>query len=417
MSKEMLYAPTGWGSQISKDADVDPDLVMALALAETNDQRRAMMASISESQQAEVLVRQMLEQAGFAFTFVDTPEELPDEIDGKVVRGRQIRWQEQREWMQRELPEIPIPETQDFSEYYADPFLPVVVKSPEVDAGMFKYLLETPLQIRKMKYFLEKGAIVGKLSPEEITDLKQRSGLLDASEGDTKEAWEHYKKLANQTLNPITGQPMGEDFFVFQQYIPTPSKRYTTYRILASAWGDVLAGGLLYSGTSKPGELHQTRSLGDQEKIQRFRTVTLGLQKTSLLRIEESNTCLYDREFLSNLAQNGDQGGVIVLSGNENSKQPNEYEREILKDHGLDTEIPQIPEELKQYSTRIAQEMASEIGLVVGIDFIQSAKDGKYYWLETNGGPGLKVYQHSYGYETYPQAYIELHRQIINKAF
>lgn len=65
-------------------------------------------------------------------------------------------------------------------------------------------------------------------------------------------------------------------------------------------------------------------------------------------------------------------------------------EREILAEHGIDPENPEVPAEVLEVASNIAKNANRELGIMCGIDFIMDKNDGKWYYLEIQAFPAIE---------------------------
>lgn len=238
------------------------------------------------------------------------------------------------------IPDIQIPRTSTYEEFSKAPFFPVMVKHTGLNRGEGKYVLDNVSQWERMKCW-----IVANVSAEDI------------------------------------GQ------FAFQELVPTPGDFYTSYRVLISCTGTVLACSLIYSGNKKSEEEKCVRASreGGEGAI---------LSSIELLEMPSSPYFLDARRAVSNLAYGG---GCIVLNPLDTSTKPNALERDILADHGLDPDKPQLPRLIEQQSRQIVEAKVDDSRrirtLYYGIDWIQDARGKeRYVYLETNRRPAIQAY-------------------------
>lgn len=239
-----------------------------------------------------------------------------------------------------QIAELKRPKTLMIQEFLQEPFFPVMVKDFNQQGGKGKYLIETQAQ------------------------------------------WDTFYAFIAAYPDPIAR------FFECQEFIETPSDRYTSYRVMVSALGKIMASGLSYSEPKAKMGKYTT----DRPHFECY--VEFDLPPEDLLTNPKSRFYLGAKRVVSNVAQGGRS---IVLDPTERSKPMIDGDKEILLAHGLDPEHPSLPEDIKIMAQKIGVTLGREMDLVVGIDFIQGA--GGNYYLETNGHPGLKDYvdTHFYG--------------------
>jgi len=159
---------------------------------------------------------------------------------------------------------------------------------------------------------------------------------------------------------------------VFQQRIETPSDYNTSLRVLATSAGDVLASSLKYN---KPTQV-QKKEMGVMDKY---------------LADPKSPYFLKSKSIVSNSAVGGDR---IILDGKPTSAK---HDKKLLKMHGIDPGNPTVPFEVANAATKIAHNCERRLGVISGMDFIQNAEDGDWYFLEANHNPALNTYAQSRG--------------------
>jgi hypothetical protein len=159
---------------------------------------------------------------------------------------------------------------------------------------------------------------------------------------------------------------------IFQQRIETPSEYNTSLRVLATSAGDVLASSLKYN---KPTQVLKSE-MGVMDKY---------------LANPKSPFFLKSKSIVSNSAAGGDR---IIIDGNPTSVK---HDKKLLKMHGIDPGKPTVPVDVAEAATKIAETCERRLGIISGIDFIQNAEDGSWYFLEANHNPALNTYAQSRG--------------------
>lgn len=79
---------------------------------------------------------------------------------------------------------------------------------------------------------------------------------------------------------------------------------------------------------------------------------------------------------------------MIPLMGGQYARSITKAEQEILSQHGINPKAVQIPAELLAHVELIGKNIGKFYGMAVGLDFIQHADTGAFYFLESNPGPG-----------------------------
>ncbi len=322
---------------------------------------------------------------------VDEPTDAENSNE-YVVHGGEIKFSAEVQEMRKHIPDLLVPRSVDFDTYQKDPFLPVMIKDPQANRGEMKLLLETPEQVERFKRYIENDY---KLAYDPKWINTQAELLFNDIDDPAK-------RLA--AFHQDHGPRMGvfiKKIVLFQEYISSPSNRHTSYRIMTSATGDIIAAELLYSHHTKD----QDKRIVDKNEWPKGEGAHLFNPKSSVF--------LNAKDVRSNMAQGG---GSIILEPSHTSKPINDAEREILKAHGLDTQHPIIPETIRRQASIIGKTTGRNKSLYVGIDFIQDAR-GHYYWLETNAspGPGTFIDAFHYGQDiSTADAVVLVHKKVVD---
>jgi hypothetical protein len=321
--KLVLAVPVGWGTERFTDYER-----RALHLSYDDPVfQDELLARAKASQE----IRELALELGMTIQEIEKP--LSEQEDYQfVVRGGDIPLETEVATVREVALEIRIPRTTEAKEYSKEPFLPAVVVFPGRAGGEGKYLLETPEQQNSFLAFLSKE-----------------------------------------------GRSLRNDFAV-KEFIDTPGSHFTSYRVIVSAKGKILASGLLYSGDSKEDHAVLETPMAAEELGQ------AGTNWLDYLEAKESPYCLHSRRFTSNIARGGN---CIPLDPTENSRKISEEERSLLAEHGL--EDAALPPAIREAAAKIGVTLGKQMGLFVGVDFMQDT-DGNFYYLETNAGPGMKTY-------------------------
>lgn len=341
-----IFVPEGYGRQEK------PGIVDLMAYGDNAAQVLALRADMERQ------VQNTGTELGLEFAeTVDFPDAVGDEEF--TARGGSTTDLDEMRLIGTIDPTIKIPRVELFDEFDQNPHFPVVAKphllmgTPwHTTQGDKKFLIETPEQWRRFRAFLMSSELP--FPP------------------DSK--WEGYQAVSNSAR-------LGKDAFYFQDFVETPSDRYTSVRVMVTATGHILASSLLYSSGRK-GE--EALLASDSEDY----CPAPGEDMTVFLTLPNSPVFLGAKAIFSNRHMGG---GGIVLSPTVSSKPASDSEKTILREHGFDSESPILPEELARASSSIAQKFGKKKGLVVGIDWIRG-KDGTWHYLETNVQPGVKTY-------------------------
>jgi hypothetical protein len=232
----------------------------------------------------------------------------------------------------RIAPEVQVIPSERFDSFAARPHEPTLAYIEGLSGGDGKYALDTPEQKEKMKQLFE------------------------------NEPW------AKQQFDRI---------LTFKPIIETPSDRYTSYRVLTTATGDIVASGLLYSQEREEGQALTDTTAVNPDYYSPF--------MMDFLDDPRSPYCLNARDITSNVRAGG---GCIPLDPTNQSRPITAKEQEILDAHGIEGQ--QAPDVVKNAAQKIGKHLGGESALVYGIDFMQDT-DGNIWFLEVNTGPGVQV--------------------------
>jgi hypothetical protein len=234
--------------------------------------------------------------------------------------------------MPRIAPEVQVIPTERFDSFAARPHEPTLAYIEGLSGGDGKYALDTPEQTEKIKQLFE------------------------------NEPWAKDQFARILTFKPI---------------IETPSDRYTSYRVLTTATGDIVASGLLYSPEREEGQTPTDTTAVIPDYYSPF--------MMNFLDDPRSPYCLNARDVTSNVHGGG---GCIPLDPTDQSRPITPKEQEILDAHGIEGQ--QAPGAVRAAAQKIGQHLGGESALVYGIDFMQDT-EGNIWFLEVNTGPGVQV--------------------------
>lgn len=140
----------------------------------------------------------------------------------------------------------------------------------------------------------------------------------------------HFLEIYQDGDNPNSNY---EQLFHVREFIPTPSDRYTSYRVLTTASGDIIAATLHYSAHTK-GTATITKDQRAVDASSLLDTVKATLENP------ESPLYLNAPDVRSNLAV---AGKSIPLMGGRNARPITPYEQTVLEAHGIDPHTPRPP--------------------------------------------------------------------------
>lgn len=169
--------------------------------------------------------------------------------------------------------------------------------------------------------------------------------------------------------------------FKVSEFIETPSDRYTSFRVLVDGSGTLLAAGLLYSRHECSARKRMPESQMD-----------LGYSEHPF-DSPDSPYFLQSRDFRSNMRL----GGTVIplvgeFAGHSKSNHPR-LESEILLQHGITPESPQIPIDIAEQARAIGQLVCQQSSLFIGVDFLMDTKrDREAVFLELNTYAGSGTY-------------------------
>lgn len=322
ISKPTILVPDTWGRSVA-----DSPLEAIFAGMSSPESK----AKILAERQLDAEFRQKMIAMGFKV--IDRKADQPHVFgEGEyTIRGAEDDIGNESEMIRKVAPDVKISEKLSQREFERSPFLPAVA-SVGLHGGAGIYLIETEDQLKIFNLFL-------------ANDGKQM-----------------------------------DDSFEYSPYINTPSDRYTSFRVVVSAKGAILASALFYSAARKS-EPTFIQSDSDPEELGE-----LGSNLLDYLENPASRYYLKSKRIISNLASGG---SVIPLDPTDKSISTTESGEQILQQHGIsDQKLPKI---LAQASRSIGENVGRLKGLFVGIDYIQD-REGNYYYLESNAGPGIGAY-------------------------
>lgn len=179
---------------------------------------------------------------------------------------------------------------------------------------------------------------------------------------ETPEQLETFKKFY-EAYKTKPGYKEQFECSIFQQLIETPTENKTYMRVLMSASGDVLGASLKYSRPSM------------QER---------PLQGTFEKHLLDPKSPYYLNS--SQMFNYYSGGGNINLGDTRLCYS----DKQILIEHGIDPENPEVPAAVIEVAANIARNANKELGIMCGIDFIMDKKDGKWYYLEVQAFPAIE---------------------------
>lgn len=165
-------------------------------------------------------------------------------------------------------------------------------------------------------------------------------------------------------------------------FFETPDEHhYTSYRLLATAVGTVIAASLIYSGHTKG-----ARTVDDWHRAGELDTS--GQRLKWLLEDEASPYRLDAEDIRSNLAVGG---RCIPLVGEGVSQSASEDETRLLVAHGIDPTRIAVPSHIKEMAQFVGATIGRECELMVGVDIVQTCEGGVV--LDINVDPDIQTYK------------------------
>ena len=250
------------------------------------------------------------------------------------------------------------------------PSLPLVLKNEKSQGGKEKFIIRTPQQLAVLREFYDE--INSYDRQKTIEEIKREWGedLEFDENGHSNQGvgidFVDYKKEFHQNMR-------------IQKFIKTPTKYYTSLRVLTSSSGDILAASLKYAEASTNNE---ERHYGHFDKY---------------LSDPASPYFLGSECIVSNTIS----GGNSILLGKDKYS---EFEKEILLAHGIDPNNAIVPEDVMRGCINIAINCKREIGAICGIDFIYDAEEKTWKYLEEHEYPMLYSYAEKYNIPYDPNA-------------
>ncbi len=278
-------------------------------------------------------------------------------------------------------PDIPTPRTVSMGGFRQHPFLPAMAKDTGVAGG-------------KRKYLVGNDASLGKF-------------LRWAGDHQDDERLEGFRDWLVQTYIETSGATRN-----FGGYHSVPS----SYRVIADCTGEVLASHFQYCQAFPMDGTHIPQEEGEHPAHL--------LEKPSSYRLvnhqgEPEGSAISNRVFLSG-AQSRDPkggdlgiqdpktgtysfsriGGRIVLNPTTDSHPTSDFEKRWLD--GMRNEKQELPRALHQYATDIGSGLGVKDGVIrnlyLGLDFVRSSADGRFYFLEANRRPSLITVRDLHGH-------------------
>jgi hypothetical protein len=172
------------------------------------------------------------------------------------------------------------------------------------------------------------------------------------------------------------------DYFEIRDYIQTPGDRFTTFRVLVSASGVPLAGGLFYSAHTKTSGLTVTMDRMDDVH---------GVVRELKQALEDPTSPYYlaALDVRSNLACGG---YCVPLMGPGSRRRLSAAERHLLDANGIDPDRPELPPGILEQTKLAGKRLGPRLDVALGLDWVVPAALDRHFLIEVNTDPGAGVY-------------------------
>lgn len=316
----------------------------------------------------------------------------PLELSIDLTTSFKVPFPRERAQIASSVSGIELPETFSLGEVLAQG-KPVVAKDKHKNGGKNKFLLTTEEQkIRFASWMLH----VQRFNPTS----EPPHGGLEVIERLRREVTSGYFYLNNGA------NPRWNDGWEFEEFIETPGSNYTSIRVVPDSYGNVHYG-LITKSDHKKSDSKKVE-VAPREPLPEINLLDPA-GSTILLTDPHSPFFLNSQSIVSNILSGGK--GVLL----DGSPIQDEEDRQLVNDLGIDPDDPQIPEVLREASSKIGLALKAGIPFM-GIDFMERA-DGSFVLLEVNTGPLL--FHGAFGEKPgTPQheLYYKIYERIIRKA-
>lgn len=255
--------------------------------------------------------------------------------------------------------------------------LPFVAKSTHVHRGEGKILIQS--EEDRNKYIAV--AFCQNIALPVVETINEVYG--------TKYDIPEQKRALEQLLQKVRERNFDDTFtdvsekFVAERYIETPSEYNTSFRLIVDAFGNVHAGVLFRSGNKKIEDV-----VDDSNRIpanRHFAHHVMNNPNEDYLLLTHPQSPLYISS--PKIISNASTDEEILL----NSKQVTDpINREVLLAHGINPDIPQIPDEIKEMAKKVGIASRGDVPYV-GVDIMQEGTppNVRYYFIEANQFPEM----------------------------
>lgn len=225
---------------------------------------------------------------------------------------------------------VNVPLTLSIDDYLKRIFFPVVFKNNTTNRGNDKYLIENMEQLRKILALFE-------LPESQNPNLKEE--------------------------------------FVVQEYIKGFDEYNTSIRVVITCTGDIIYSQFLVSE--------------DKTVQTRVKEYGIGIDNPcEKLTDPNSEYYLNSKNIISNYA-----GGSRVIPLDPLVSKLTDEDKKVLLRHGFNIETLELPETIVEQCKEITSQLGNKKGIILGMDFIYSPSNNKWYYLEANRNPSMEGYR------------------------
>lgn len=244
---------------------------------------------------------------------------------------------------------------------------PIVAKIYNAQRGEGKYLLRTREEKLRMAAFC---LLRPEISEDLLTDPNTKASKIRLDQ--------LTEKIARGDINGVEFLPKSCRAIKFEEYIETPSNKYTSFRIVVDAYGNIYSILLIYSAQDKLETQDTVRQMATDSRV--------AVAYDYYLLSRESPFYIPAPPIVSNHAQGG--GQINFMYSEHTDEQTRELHTQILHAHGLDPDNPKLPEMVLEWARQLGKAFRKE-GLYTGIDFVMNRNNGKFIILEMNQLPHI----------------------------
>lgn len=271
---------------------------------------------------------------------------------------------------------IKIPQDFRVSELIRPENIAIVAKNTDVHSGGLKFLLEGREQKAKFLSWL----LLNNRSSDFFKSYTP-DALFEIATYFVKEF------MDNPNFDGYDILDLDDTGFEFQEYIAGPSRHASSFRVVVSAFGEILYAGCLVSPKDKSRRRLSDDHLTEEDPLsvvkRNYPDNEAKRYDSSRLLLTHSKSPLFldTHDIVSNFARGSKP---VILNG----KQINDrFLREELRLLGIDPDNPRLSDELVAISSELGRK-SRYIWPYIGIDWIKDST-GNLVYLETNRPPAL----------------------------